>query len=91
MNWLDQGVACCIFMAVATLNYPLIGLMCSVVIVVGRIMYSIGYDACGVKGRMIGSFGGLGMMVAFGTAIASIFKAIVLPGTETPTQRIIPF
>ena len=57
-NYFEQLIPCAIFMAISVINYPLLGLIGTCCIVIGRFFYSIGYAYVGPKGRYAGGFVG---------------------------------
>ena len=79
-------------MAFGALNYPYLGLVGAWVLVIGRLLFSLGYYCYGPRGRMVGALmTDLGFFYCFGVACLSVFKAVENPVTGEATLRYIPF
>ena len=90
LNSLELNFIMAIFMLVGTFNYPTVGFSFSVLMVVGRLIFVVGYEKCGPKGRIPGALlADVAIIGLFVLSIMSIFKDSKYEGKHM--TRTLPF
>ena len=90
LNFLETAIPVAIMAAITCLYQPLWGLICMVMLAVGRFLYAVGYRAKGPKGRVLGAIiVDLALIGVFIGAIVSL-ASWDLSKEKDAAPRIIP-